>query len=287
MHVRIWGTALSHMLVMQLVFTALLVGAAVVLPSLEFGIGGALILAFGLTFSSTVLVIQTLQDKGEMASRHAALVIGILIIQDLAAIFFLAASTGGIPEWTALLLPLLWPLRMTVVWLLGRCGHGELFTLAGFALALGAYQLFELVGIKGDLGALVAGAALAGNQKSKELARNLLRFKDLFLVGFFLSIGLDGWPQPEIFLFAIVVGLLAALKPLLYFPIMTRLHVPPRTALLASSTLTNHSEFGLIVISMAVGARCSARHQQHPHHRVGYGEYWHGCLRGDGSTARR
>ena len=260
LQVRIWGTALSHMLIMQLVFTAVLVGAAVVLPSLAIGTGGALILAFGLTFSSTVLVIQTLQDKGQMASRHAALAIGILIIQDLAAICFLAASTGRIPEWTALLLPLLWPLRSAVVWLLGRCGHGELFTLAGFALALGAYQLFELVGIKGDLGALVVGAALAGNRKSKELARNLLNFKDLFLVGFFLSIGLDGWPQREVFLFAIAVGLLAALKPLLYFPIMTRLNVAPRTALLASSTLSNHSEFGLIVVTMAVGAGWLAPH---------------------------
>jgi glutathione-regulated potassium-efflux system ancillary protein KefC len=59
---------------------------------------------------------------------------------------------------------------------------------------LGA-QLFDSVGIKGDLGALLIGALLAGDQKAKELSRNLLYFKDLFLVGFFLSIGLGGWPS--------------------------------------------------------------------------------------------
>jgi glutathione-regulated potassium-efflux system ancillary protein KefC len=248
---RIWGSALSHMLLMQLLFTGLLVAAGALLPALALAPKGALIVAFALTFSSTVLVIQTMQDKGEMASRHAGLAIGILIIQDLAAVTFLAASTGQVPQWSALGLLLLWPLRGTILRLLARCGHGELFTLAGFALALGSYQLFELVGIKGDLGALIAGAILAGHQKSKELARNLLNFKDLFLVGFFLSIGLDGWPQRDVFLFAIFLGLTALLKPLFFFPIMTRLHVPPRTALLASSALTNHSEFGLIVVALA------------------------------------
>lgn len=249
--VRIWGTALSHMLILQLLFTGLLVAAGALLPALALAPKGALIVAFALTFSSTVLVIQTMQDRGEMASRHANLAIGILIMQDMAAVTFLAASTGKVPQWSALGLLLLWPLRGTVLRLLARCGHGELFTLAGFTLALGSYQLFEVVGIKGDLGALIAGATLAGHQKSKELARNLLSFKDVFLVGFFLSIGLDGWPQWEVFLFAIFLGLIALLKPLVYFPIMTRLHVPPRTALLASSALTNHSEFGLIVVVLA------------------------------------
>ncbi|MGB1140115.1 MAG: cation:proton antiporter [Halioglobus sp.] len=251
LQVRIWGTAVSHMVIMQVVFSLLLMGAAVAMPGLALGTGGALLIAFGLTFSSTVLVIQTLQDRGEMASHHASLAIGILIMQDLAAIIFLAASTGQPPQWTALLLPLLWPLRPLILRLLAYCGHGELFTLAGFALALGAYHLFELVGIKGDLGALVVGASLAGHQKAKELSRNLLNLKDLFLVCFFLTIGLDGWPETEMLLVAIVLGFLAALKPLFYFPIMTRLHVPPRTALLASSTLTNHSEFGLIVVALA------------------------------------
>jgi predicted Kef-type K+ transport protein len=252
--VSVWGTTVSHMALSQVLFSALLVLAATTLPVLGLDPHGAAIIAFALTFSSTVLVIQTLQDKGEMNSRHADIAIGILIIQDLAAVAFLAATTGKLPQWTALGLVLLWPLRRPVIRLLGQCGYGELFTLAGFALALGGYHLFELVGIKGDLGALAVGAALAGSRKSKELSKNLLNYKDLFLVGFFLSIGLDGWPEPAVFLFAVGLGLLALLKPLLYFPIMTRLHVAPRTALLASAIMTNHSEFGLIVVVVAVQA---------------------------------
>jgi hypothetical protein len=109
------------------------------------------------------------------------------------------------------------------------------------------------VGLKGDLGALLIGAMLAGAQKTKALAANLTQLKDLFLVGFFLSIGLGGWPPTILIGVAIILGLASVAKPLLYFFLMTRLHTTPRTAVLASAALSNHSEFGLIVISVAAG----------------------------------
>lgn len=251
--VRIWGTTIIHMAATQLFFLAFLLLAGKFLPELGLDLNAALVIAFALTFSSTVFVIQVMQERGEMASRHAGLAIGVLIIQDLAAVLFLAFSTGKVPEWSALWLLLIIPARQVVLRLLSLAGHAELFTLAGFALAILGAQLFDSVGIKGDLGALLIGAILAGDQKAKELARNLLYFKDLFLVGFFLSIGLGGWPSADLMVLAVVIGLVALLKPLLYFPLFTRLHVAPRTALLASNSLANHSEFGLIVIAVASG----------------------------------
>jgi predicted Kef-type K+ transport protein len=249
---RIWGTTLVHMLVTQLVLLALLSLVGQLVPELGLNLNASLVIAFALTFSSTVFVIQIMQERGELASRHASLAVGVLIVQDLAAVLFLAVSAGKIPEWSALWLLLLIPARRPILRLLSLAGHGELFTLAGFALAVLGAQLFDSVGIKGDLGALLIGVLLAGDQKAKELARNLLYFKDLFLVGFFLSIGLGGWPSPNLMIFASVLGVLALLKPLLYFPLFTKLHVAPRTALLASNSLSNYSEFGLIVIAVAV-----------------------------------
>jgi glutathione-regulated potassium-efflux system ancillary protein KefC len=251
---RVWGTTVIHMAVMQLLFMGVLWLAGQIVPTLGLDLTATLVIAFALTFSSTVFVIQVMQERGETASRHAGLAVGILIIQDLAAVIFLASSTGKVPELTALALLLLFPLRKYILRLLSYAGHNELFTLFGLALALGGAQLFESVGIKGDLGVLIIGAVLAGDQKAKELSRNLLQFKDLFLVGFFLSIGLAGWPQQEIVILAMIIGALAVLKPLLYFPLMTLFHTPPRTALLAASSLTNFSEFGLIVIAVAAGS---------------------------------
>ncbi len=250
---RVWGTTVVHMACMQLLFTLVMLAAGALLPDLGLDLTGILVLAFALTFSSTVFVIQVMQAKGELSSRHAELAIGILIIQDLAAVLFLAASKGTLPHTEAVLLLLLWPARGLILKLLARAGHGDLFTLCGFALALGGAGLFEWVGIKGDLGALILGALLAGHQKSKELARNMVQFKDVFLVCFFLTIGLQGFPSAGGVVIALILGALALLKPLLYFPLMTWLHTPPRTALLASTALANYSEFGLVVVAIAAG----------------------------------
>lgn len=252
LRIEVWGTTLAHMLVTHGLILSLLVAAVWLIPSLGLSFTAMLLLAFALTFSSTVFVIQIMQERGEMASRHARLAVGVLIIQDLAAVLFLAASTGKVPHWSALGLLLLIPLKRPIIRLLKLTGHGELFTLAGFALAFLGAQLFDLVGLKGDLGALLIGALLAGEQKAKELAKSLLYFKDLFLVGFFLSIGLAGWPTGDVLLIAITLGALSLLKPWLYFLLFTKFHVAPRTSLLASASLASHSEFGLIVIALAV-----------------------------------
>ena len=248
---KVWGTTVIHMAAMQLFFMGVLWLAGQLMPGLGLAMNETLVIAFALTFSSTVFVIQVLQERGEMSSRHANLAIGILVIQDLAAVLFLSATKGTIPHVEALGLILLWPLRGVVTRLMERAGHGELFTLFGLGLALGGAALFELVGLKGDLGALAIGALLAGTQKSKELYRNLMNFKDLFLVGFFLTIGLDGWPQEEALILALVLGVLATLKVFLYFPLMTWLHTTPRTALLSASMMGNYSEFGLVVVAVA------------------------------------
>jgi glutathione-regulated potassium-efflux system ancillary protein KefC len=242
------------MALMQVFFLGVFYLADLALPSLAIDFTASLVAAFALTFSSTVFVIQVMQERGEMASKHANLAVGILIIQDLAAVVFLGVSAGKVPTPEALLLLGLIPLRRPLLRLLTLSGHGELFTLFGLTLALGGAGLFEATGIKGDLGALIIGALLAGHQKAKELARNLLQFKDLFLVCFFLSIGLDGWPPADMIVLAVIVGLLVLVKPPLYFLLMARLHTRPRTALLASLSLANYSEFGLIVVAVAANA---------------------------------
>ena len=253
---QVWAVASLHMLAAVLLLTAGILGLGWIGTPVLAGLDArqVVLIAFVLSFSSTVFAVKVLEEKGEIDAMYGRIAIGILIIQDIAAVIFLAVSSGKLPTLWALLLLLLIPLRPLLLKTLDRSGHGELLILFGLSLALGGASVFELVGIKGDLGALVMGAALAGHQKAKELSRNLLQFKDLFLVGFFLSIGLDGWPSSQIIVLSVVLGALALLKPLLYFPLFTLFHTPPRTALLASATLANFSEFGLIVIALAASS---------------------------------
>ena len=108
---------------------------------------------------------------------------------------FVSLATDKSPSWWALSLFAL-PLARPILYkLLQRCGHGEMLPLVGFFFALSFGELFELVGLKAHLGAIVIGALLSGHDKAAELSKSLLSFKDVFLIGFFLSIGFTALPQ--------------------------------------------------------------------------------------------
>ena len=79
-----------------------------------------------------------------------------------------------------------------------------------------------MVGLKRDLGALVFGMLLAAHPKAPELADRLLGFKDLFLVGFFLNIGISGSPTLAGFVIALLLALAMLFKAALFFGILTR-----------------------------------------------------------------
>jgi hypothetical protein len=212
-----------------------------------------LVLGFALAFSSTVFAVKVLEGKGDMSAFYGRIAIGILIMQDLFAVLYLSASEGKIPSiWalSILALPLLRPLLFR---LLDMAGHGELFILCGlfFALGVGA-EGFALVGLKPDLGALVVGVLIAAHPRASELSKALFGFKELMLVGFFLSIGMSGLPTWEMLIAAFLLCLVLPLKTGIYHFIVNLFGMRARTSFLASLSLTNYSEFGLIVIAIAV-----------------------------------
>jgi glutathione-regulated potassium-efflux system ancillary protein KefC len=251
---EIWAVATSHMAITVLVFGVgmFALGAAGLNLADQLDLTRAVLIAFALSFSSTVFAVKVLEDKGETGSLHGRIAIGILIMQDIIAVVFLAASTGKIPSPWALGLLLLIPLRPLLMLLMERSGHGELLILYGLLLALGGAFVFELVGMKADLGALILGILLAGHPKAAELYRSLFGIKDLFLVGFFLTIGLYGTPGLDAILLSLVLVAAMALKVVLFFFLLTRFRLRARTSLLGSLSLANYSEFGLIVGAIAV-----------------------------------
>lgn len=210
------------------------------------------LIGFTLSFSSTVCIIKILEENGEIRTRHGKVAVGILVMQDIFAVLFLVVATGKTPTIWALLLLLLPFAKPLWSRILSKAGHGELLPLTGFFLAIGAYELFELVGIKGDLGALVVGMIIATHYKAVELSKALLSFKDLFLIGFFLSIGFTALPDWQMILTAAALCLLLPLKFVLFFEMFTRLRLRARTSYLSSLVLSNYSEFGLIVAALLV-----------------------------------
>jgi glutathione-regulated potassium-efflux system ancillary protein KefC len=219
---------------------------------LQIDLKAAAVLAFALSFSSTVCIVKLLEDNGELKTRHGKLAVGVLVVQDVLAVLFMVFSTGELPSLAAIGLLLLPLLRPFLVKVLSYSGHGELLPLTGFLFALGGYHLFELVGIKGDLGALVFGMLIAGQPKANELSKSLLSFKDIFLIGFFLSVGLTALPDLSMLYTALLLCLLLPVKFILFFYIFISLKLRARTAYLSGLVLSNFSEFGLIVVAISV-----------------------------------
>jgi glutathione-regulated potassium-efflux system ancillary protein KefC len=248
----IWGVAGLHMVMLTLLGAAFVGGLGVVGLSTFTGLDlkASLLIGFALSFSSTVFAVKVFEESGEMDSTHGKISIGILIMQDLFAVIFMTLSAGKIPSPYALLLFLLLPLRPLLLKLLEKAGHGEMMVLSGWLIPLGGAALFQMVGVKADLGALLMGVLLSGTSKAEELSKALYSFKDLFLIGFFLTIGLTGSISLDWIGCAALILLLLIPKTLCYFWLMTKFKLRARSATLASLSLANYSEFGLIVVAV-------------------------------------
>ena len=252
---EVWAGASVHMAITVAVFGlgifALAASGFHFFADLE--LGACLLIAFALSFSSTVFAVKALEEKAEAMSLHGRVAIGILIMQDIIAVVFITISTGKIPSIWALALFGLIFLRPLLFLIMDRCEHGELVPLFGLfaALVLGA-AAFELVGMKPDLGALVLGVLLANHPRAAEVSESLMSFKDIFLVGFFLNIGLSSSLSLEGALIALLFVLVLPFKVALFFWLLTRFRLRARSASLASLSLATYSEFGLIVGAIGV-----------------------------------
>jgi predicted Kef-type K+ transport protein len=253
---EIWAGASIHMFVTVIVFGAAIFALGLAgfsaFAGLDFKL--SLLVAFALSFSSTVFAVKALEDRGEMASLHGRVSIGILIIQDIFAVLFLTFSTGKIPSpWAIALVGGLIAARPLLIAMLNRVGHRELLLLFSIflALELGAAG-FDFVKLKPALGALFMGILIAGHPKAEEMSNTLLSIKDLFLVGFFLSIGLAGAPTLQAFGIAALLTVAVVFKVSLFFLLLSRFKLRARTSLLVTLSLANYSEFGLLVAAIGV-----------------------------------
>jgi glutathione-regulated potassium-efflux system ancillary protein KefC len=246
---EVWLPGAVHMVLTAAAATLVLGVLALVGPDMVGGADLTTLALVGLTlaFSSTVLVVKLLEERGVESSVVGRTAIGILVVQDLAAVAFISVAHGRAPSPWAVLLVLLVPGAWVVGQAMQNVGHQELRPLLGVVLALvPGYTLFEAVGLKGDLGALVVGVLVGAHPGAAGLARSLLAPKDLLLVGFFLSIGFTGLPGIDHLVVAAVLLLLLPLKVYGFALLLSLTRLRRRTAVLTGNLLGNYSEFALI-----------------------------------------
>jgi len=246
----VWLTATLHMvltiavagfMIFLLTYTGLKL-----LSSLS--IKACFLIAFSLSFSSTVFAAKVLEERGDLSSYHGKIAIGILIIQDIFAVLFLAITSNATPSLWVFAIPVyLYLIHFVLYKILDESGHGELLTVFGFfaAFVAGAFA-FKSFGLKPDLGALAIGMLMVHHPKADELYDRMMQYKDFFLIAFFVSIGLTGMPGWSTILTALILLVILVFKSGLFMWLFTKIGVSARTSFLTSLSLSHFSEFGLI-----------------------------------------
>ena len=171
-------------------------------------VNASLVLGLAISVASTVVLLRGLADNGLLNTPHGKVAIGWLVFEDLFTVLILVLmpallSTGGNPleslvvalVKTGVFVALMLFLGAKVLpWLLLRIAYTrsrELFILAVVALALGtAFGAAELFGVSLALGAFLAGVIISESDVSHQVGADIIPFRDIFSVLFFVSVGM-------------------------------------------------------------------------------------------------
>jgi Kef-type K+ transport system membrane component KefB len=229
----------------------------------------ALLLGLALSFSSTIIILKLLSDKKEQSRLYGKIAIGLLLIQDIlamVALLFVTAQHGSQGVSTHDLLTLLCkgvligvPLFYIGNAILPRlhgliAGSQEFLFLFGIGWGFGTAALFAKAGFSIEIGALLAGVALANLPYAQEMSARLRPLRDFFVIVFFISLGTRlGFGSISHYLPVIIFGSLVVvlLKPFIVLTIMGLLGYTKRTSFKTAVTTSQVSEFSLVLIILA------------------------------------
>lgn len=255
--------------------TLLLGGAAYLLGLPPFA---AFIVGFGLSLSSTPLVLQVLAERNQLKSPHGRSAFGILLFQDLAVLPVLAVlplMSRATPS-TQTADGALWPILVKLVAVMAvvviggrlllrpalrvvaRVRVSEVFTAAALLTVIATALLANLAGLSMSLGAFLAGVLLADSEFRHELEADIEPFKGLLLGLFFIVVGMSAnlgllMSQP-LKLLGVTAGLM--LIKLLAVTLIARLtRHKGDSAWRLGFTLPTGGEFAFVLFTLATGER--------------------------------
>ena len=218
-----------------------------------------------LSFSSTIIILKLLSDLKEQNRLYGKVSTGMLIVQDvlatIALLFVTSQNTGSFSpsglEWLALKgLSIALPLILIGNFVLPKlskliAGSQEVLFLFALGWGFGSAALFERAGFSIEIGALLAGVALASLPYTHEISARLRPLRDFFIVVFFIALGTRltfqdfGSIVPAIL---VATGIVIVIKPLLIMFIMGIMGYTKRTSFKTAVTMAQISEFSLVFV---------------------------------------
>ncbi|MDX2216638.1 MAG: cation:proton antiporter [Oculatellaceae cyanobacterium bins.114] len=222
-----------------------------------------------LSLSSTAVVLKCLMERNETETPHGRVMLGILVVQDLALGLMLAVlpaldrpadEIGIAVGWAFLQTALLAAGAIAAgIWvippllrLLARTESRELFLLGVVALCLGIALLTEHLGLSIEMGAFIAGLMISEVEYADQTLTYVEPIRDIFASLFFAAVGMliDPvfiWNNLEL-----ILGLVALVfvgKFLIITPLVRAFRYPLKTALIAGLGLAQIGEFSFVLAS--------------------------------------
>lgn len=227
-------------------------------------------IAVALAFSSTIIIMKLITDKGDIDVLYAKIAVGFLLVQDLIAVLLLL----GVPLFSAGELTLInvakfvlsGTLLISFVLLASRffiskasafiSQSQEFLFLFAVTWGIGIAAIFQYFGFSLESGALIAGIALASLPARIEISSRLTPLRDFFIVMFFIFLGsqMQIGDVMSALPIALALSLLVLIgNPLILMAIMGALGYRKKTSLQTGFTVAQISEFSLILVALAVG----------------------------------
>ncbi|MEK9156764.1 MAG: cation:proton antiporter family protein [Patescibacteria group bacterium] len=228
-------------------------------------------LGVSFAFSSTIIIVKMLTDKEDIERLYGRIAVGALIVQDLIAmvllLFLSAYGAGGTVTDMVTGSFIKAIAAVAILWFLAKFAIPKLFAFAAknqellflmaiawcFAVAGG----LQILGFGIEIGALMAGVALAGTGFQHEIEARVRVVRDFFLIIFFIVLGthlnidnISSLLLPGLaFASFVLIG-----NPIIMLVIMKLMGYHPRTGFLAGTTVAQISEFSFILIGGGIAA---------------------------------
>ena len=158
------------------------------------------------SLSSTMVILKTLMNQGWIGTLSSKVMIGMLIVQDLALVPLMVVlpelnnpALGLVPVGYAALKAAIFLVVMLILGTrllpklmthIAKLGSRELFLIAVTAMGLGIGYITYLVGLSFALGAFVAGMVLSESDYGHQALSDIIPLRDLFGALFFASVGM-------------------------------------------------------------------------------------------------
>jgi Kef-type K+ transport system membrane component KefB len=214
-------------------------------------------------FSSTMIVFKLLSDKRELNSLHGRIIIGILLIQDIAAIIALTILSSDL-SFISISIALTKALGFAIFAVLLAKILNPIFRRAAktpellLLVAISLLFLFSIGAFIASLsliiGAFFAGVALANSDYKTEIIGKITPLRDFFAVIFFVALGmqLQLISKQFIVLLLILLAVVVILKPLIIMFLVRFFGYKKRTSFLTGNALAQTSEFSLIMVTLGL-----------------------------------